>query len=380
MELLDLRNNLNEIDNEIIALFKKRMGISLEVAKYKEQNNMNVLDTERERELLNRVAELAGDEFDHYARILYTTIMDISRSYQHTYLSRDSSLAKLITASLNNTPDMFPKKAIVACQGVEGAYSQHACEKIFGAPSIVYFASFDNVFSAVDKGLCQYGILPIENSTAGSVNHVYDLMEKYNYYIVRSTRLKVEHSLLAKKVTRLNNIKEIFSHPQAIEQCGEFLSSLEGVKVTVCENTAAAAKSVAESDREDIAAIASSDCAALYSLGEIADNIQNSDNNHTRFICISKNLEIYPGSNRTSLVMTIPHKPGSLYNVMARISALNINLQKLESRPLPGRNFEFAFYFDIDCSVYDPAFTNLMSELDKFVPRFSYLGSYAEVI
>lgn len=380
MELKDLRNSINEIDNEIISLFKRRMGISLEVAKYKELNNMSILDTSRERDLLNRVAELAGDEFDHYARILYTTIMDISRSYQHTYLSRDSSLVKEISTALKSTPELFPKKGVVACQGVEGAYSQLACEKIFRSPSIVYFASFENVFSAVDKGLCQYGILPIENSTAGSVNHVYDLMEKYNYYIVRSTRLKVEHSFLAKKAVRLSDIKEVFSHQQAIEQCSKFLSSLEGVKVTVCENTAAAAKLVAESDREDIAAIASSDCAALYNLSEISDNIQNSDNNHTRFICISKNLEIYPGSNRTSLVMTIPHKPGSLYHVMSRISALNINLQKLESRPLPGRDFEFAFYFDIDCSVYDSAFTNLMSELDKFVPRFSYLGSYSEVV
>lgn len=380
MELKDLRNNLNEIDDRIIELFKQRMAISLEVAKYKEKHKMSVLDTERERELLNRIAEMAGNGLDHYARILYRTIMDISRSYQHAYLSRTSTLTSRILSATENTAEMFPKSAVVACQGVEGAYSQHACEKIFTSPSIVYVKKWESVFSAVENGLCQYGILPIENSTAGSVTQVYDLMKKYNYYIVRSTRLKIDHSLLAKKNTRLKDIKEIFSHRQAIEQCSNFLNTMKDVKVTICENTAGAAKIVAESDRSDVAAISSADCAALYNLHELASDIQNSDNNHTRFICISKNLEIYPGANRTSLMMTIPHRPGSLYNVMARISALNINLQKLESRPIPGRDFEFAFYFDIDCSVYDQLFLNLMGELDRYIPNFMYLGSYSEVV
>lgn len=244
----------------------------------------------------------------------------------------------------------------------------------------MFFDSWDGVFSAVDKGLCKYGILPIENSTAGSVNHVYDLMNKYKFYIVKSIRLKINHSLLANRGTKLADIKEIYSHEQAISQCSEFLNSLHGVKITICENTAVAAKQVAESGRSDVAAISSNDCSMLYDLETVCESIQDRANNYTRFICISKNLEIYPGADKTSLMLTLPHKPGSLYSMLSMFYALDINIIKLESRPLTDRDFEFMFYFDIESSVYSDRFVQMINELESTTEKFTYLGSYSETV
>ena len=205
-------------------------------------------------------------------------------------------------------------------------------------------------------------------------------MNRHNFYIVRSIRLRVEHTLLAKKGVKLSEVREIFSHEQAIQQCSAFLEGLKGVKVTVCENTAAAAKRVAESDRRDIAAISSKDCMALYGLEALGESIQNNSNNYTRFICIGKQPEIFPGANKTSLMLTLQHKPGALYDVLSRFYALDINLLKLESRPKPGSDFEFVFYFDIEASVYSEDFFRMLSELQESCEQFSYLGSYTEIV
>ena len=239
---------------------------------------------------------------------------------------------------------------------------------------------FDAVFNAIEKGLCRYGVLPLENSTAGSVNAVYDLMTQHNFRIVRSVRIKVDHNLLANPGAKLENIREIYSHEQAISQCAHFLQGLPNVKVIRCENTAVAARMVAESGRDDVAALSSRACRELYGLDCLAASVQDQGNNYTRFICIAKDLEIYPGADRTSLMMVLPHKPGSLYKVLSRFYALGINLNKLESRPIPERDFEFAFYFDLDTSIYSPQFQQLMGELPGLCEEFSYLGSYREVV
>jgi chorismate mutase/prephenate dehydratase len=269
---------------------------------------------------------------------------------------------------------------MVACQGVEGAYSGIACEKLFARPGIFYFSTFDAVFSAIEKGLCRYGVIPVENSTAGTVNQVYDLMRKHDFRIVRSVRVKVDHNLLVRPGTKLSDIREIYSHAQAIAQCSEFLQTLPNVKVIPCENTAIAAKKAAESNDPGIAALSSRACSKLYGLEILKSDVQDSGNNYTRFICISKNLEIYPGANRTSLMMVLPHERGSLYRLLSRFNALGINLTKLESRPMPERSFEFMFYFDFDTSVYSPRFIQLMGELKDLSEEYEYLGSYSEVI
>lgn len=381
MDIKDLRDNIDAIDRKIVELFKKRMNVAAEVAEYKRENNMNVLDASRERALLTKVAELSGKEFEDYTRTLYSTILDLSRSYQHTRLGATSELSELINSAEKTTQRIFPEAATIACQGVEGAYSQIAAERLFRAPSIMFFSSFENVFSAIESGLCKYGVLPIENSTAGSVKQVYDLMVDRKFKIVRSVRIKIDHNLLANKGAKLSDIKEIFSHQQAIDQCSDFLGKLsDDVKITRVENTAAAARMVAESGRLDAASLSSRSCASQYGLSVLAGSVQNNGNNHTRFICISNELEIYPGADRTSLMLVTPHRPGALYKMLARFNALGINLLKLESRPLPDRDFEFMFYFDLEASVYSPKLAQLLAELEQECDDFTYLGSYSEVI
>ena len=377
MDINELRASIDQIDGELTALFRKRMETAAQIAEYKQKNSLPVFNRERERDILNSVTESVPAELQGYTKTLYQTIFDLSRSYQKKLIKPQSALSKMIEEVTAQTPCERPDRAVVACQGVEGAYSQFACDKMFSYPSIMYFSGFEDVFKAVYGGLCRYGVLPLENSTAGSVNKVYDLMNKYKFYITHSIKLLIGHALLAPEGTSLSGVKEIFSHEQAISQCSEFIASL-GVKVTVCENTAAAAKMVSDSGRTDCAAIGSKDCAELYGLKVLESGIQNTDNNYTRFICISKKPEIYPGANKTSIMMTIPHKPGSLYNIISRFAALGLNMTKLESRPIPGSNFEFMFYFDIDASVYSENLKALLSELENDAEQFSYLGSYTE--
>ena len=380
MDINELRNEIDIVDQQLVKLFVERMNLSAQIADYKKEHNMSIYAPSREREKLQNVAKIAGQNMDNYTRVLYSMLFELSRSYQNKRNILSTPLHDNIVRSIENTPKLFPQSPMVACQGVEGAYAQIACEKIFKSPSIMYFKNFEGIFNAIDKGLCQYGILPIENSTAGSVKKVYDLMIHHNFSIVRTFRLKIDHNLLANPGTKLSDIKEIYSHEQAINQCANFLNSIPGVKIIPVENTAVAAQAVAESGRSDVAAISSRSCQDLYNLICLADNIQDKGNNRTRFICISKNLEIYPGSDKTSIMMVLSHKPGALYKVLARMYVLGINVTKLESRPIPDRDFEFMFYFDLETSIYSEEFVQLMCELDDMCEEFKYLGSYTEVV
>ena len=380
MELSDYRQQIDGIDSQLLALFYQRMEVAAQIAGYKKAHNLPALDAGRERAKLQQIADSAPEALRDYTVSLYSLIFELSRSCQNRLLGITSPLTAEIEHAIAHTPQLFPEHPAVACQGVEGAYSQLACDRLFTLPNVFYCATFDAVFSAIEKGLCRYGVIPVENSTAGSVNAVYDLMMRHNFRIVRSVRLKVDHNLLVNHGTKLEDIKEIYSHEQAISQCSEFLATLKGVKIIPCENTAAAAKTVAESGRSDVAALSSRACIELYGLDCLKYSVQNMGNNYTRFICISKQLEIYPGADRTSLMMVLPHKPGSLYMVLSRFYAQGINLNKLESRPLPERNFEFMFYFDIETPVYSPEFMQLMGELSSGCERFAYLGSYSETI
>ncbi len=380
MDLSDYRKQIDEIDDELVKLFSRRMETAARIAECKRDMGKGVMDAKREWEKLLDILGKCPEELQDYTSSLYSLIFELSRSYQHRILGTGSALTEQIQSAIENTPKLFPSKATVACQGVEGAYSQLACEKLFRLPGIFYFSNFDAVFSAIEKGLCQYGVIPLENSTAGSVNKVYDLMMRHNFRIVRSVRLKVDHNLLVKPGTKLSDIKEIYSHEQAINQCAGYLQKFSGVKIIPCENTAVAAKYVAQSETGDVAALSSRSCMKLYGLECLEESVQDKGNNFTRFICISKDLEIYPGADRTSLMMVLPHTPGSLYKVLSRFYALGLNLNKLESRPMPERNFEFMFYFDLDTSVYSPQFIQLMGEMETISEEFSYLGSYSEVI
>ena len=379
MDIQELRKEIDRIDSEIIRLYGERMETARRIGQYKKEHNLPVTDTEREREVLNRAGREAGEANENGVRALFGFLMAQSRTNQLLESKEPSEMGKMIRESLENTPQLFPEKETVACQGVEGAYSQQACEKIFRSPSIMYCRTFENVFAAIESGLCRYGILPIENSLAGSVNSVYDQLISRKCYIVRSARVKIEHTLLAAPGVRMEDIREIWSHEQAISQCSAFLTENKQIKVNISTNTAAAAQMVAENGRKDVAAISSARCAAQYGLEILKTDIQNNSNNHTRFICISRRPEIYPGADRTTLMLALPNKPGALYQLLGRFYAQGINLTKLESRPVPGKDFEFMFCFDIDASVYSPAFSRLIEELDVILEKCIYLGTYSEL-
>ncbi len=381
MELKDFRVEFDRIDDELVRTFAERMELSTQIAAYKKERNLPIFDAKREREKIAGVTDKLPEELKEYGVALYSLILELSRSRQESVLRTSSALTERIENAIENTPQLFPERASVVCQGVEGAYSQVACERLFRWPVERFVPTFEDVFEAIERSECRYGILPLENSTAGSVNRVYDLMMKHKFHIVRSARVRIDHNLLAKPGTKLSDVREICSHDQAIGQCARFLQGLgEGVTLTRCENTAVAAQMVRASQRRDVAALCSRHCAEIYGLVPLAESVQDQSGNYTRFICISKDLEIYPGADRTSLMMVLTHKPGSLYRVLSRFCALGIDLIKLESRPIPDRGFEFMFYFDLQTSVYSPQFIRMIGEVQSVCDNFSYLGSYSEMI
>ena len=379
-KLQELREKADVLDTQIVDLLRERLDLVTDMAKYRAENKLPFARDRRERDILMNVSDRIGPDYEGYARLVYNTIFDVDHSVQANYLGRRSDLAERIARAVEETPKLFPKRATVACQGVAGAYSHLAAERLFQLPDIEFYKYFDDVFKAVENGDVEYGVLPIENSSFGSVVSIYNLMQHYNFYIVKSLRLRINHKLLANPGVRLSDVKEIFSHEQAIGQCDEFLSGLKGVKITKVANTAMAARMVAESGRDDVAAISSQECAGIYGLEVIKKHIQVTDNNYTRFICISKKMEIYPGANRISLILTLPHVPCSLYHMIAKFAAIDVNLTKLESRPIPGSDFEFLFYFDLDASVYQSDLLYLLSELEESPETFVFLGCYLEAI
>lgn len=379
MDLEALRTKVSDLDKQLIDVFVERMKVAAEIAGEKAEKNLPVLDMKREQAVLQGVMEQAGEEFELYANRLYRTMFEVSRSYQAGILTKETALSKEILANIEQVRFEFPKKAIVACQGVEGSYAERACGKIFSMPNTMYFSSFESVFNAVEMGLCQYGVLPIENSSAGSVSEVYDLMVRHKFYIVKGVKLHINHALVAKRGAKISEITEIVSHEQALQQCSELLKSMPNVKVTIFPNTATAAKFVAESDRMDLAAISSAECAKLYALEILKEDVQNNQNNYTRFICIAKNMEIYAGANKISLMLSVSHRPGSLHEMIGKVACQGVNLSKLESRPIPGKDFEFRFYFDLDASVFSPEVMTLLKDMEVSAEKLSFLGCYSEM-
>ena len=378
-DIKDLRQSIDALDDEIASLYVKRMAIAREIGEYKVQNKLCVGDANREREIINRVTKDMPQEIKLYGKQLFESLFNTSKAYQTRFVEIDSKAISEVKKAIGEGVQDFPTSACVACQGVAGAYSQIATDRMFPIADILYFKDWDAVFKAVERGLCEFGVLPIENSNAGSVNAVYDLMRKHNFYIAKSIKLRIQHYLLAKAGTEIKDIKEIFTHEQAIAQCSEFIKTLGNVKVTVCDNTAKSAELVADSERTDIACICSHDCAGLYGLSIVEPNVQNNDNNYTRFIAIAKELKVYANASKISIMANLPHEAGSLNKVLNRFASLGLNLTKLESRPMSNTSFEFAFYFDIAAKIEQPEVQNLLAELDNTCDKFVFLGAYEEI-
>lgn len=379
MSLDELRKQIDEIDDQIADLYVKRMEICKQVGIEKANQGKAVNVAEREKAVVNRITANKPDEMKRYLKLLYDTVFFQSKNYQGKFVKAKSDTANALREILSSPRQAFPVSATVACQGVKGAYSGEATEKLFDISDVTYFKTFEGVFNAVDKGLCEYGVLPIENSNAGSVSQVYDLMKRYNFYIVKSVRVQISHALCAKKGVKLSEIKTVYSHSQALMQCAEHLKNL-GVKTIEVENTAVAAKMVAESEDRSIAAICSDNCAEIYNLCTLERAMQDNGNNFTRFICISKTLKVFKGADKISVMTSLANKSGSLNKMLSRFSALGLNLTKLESRPIANSQFEFMFYFDFEGDIESDDVLNLLGELENSSDKFVFLGSYKETV
>ena len=380
MNLEEIRSEINAIDDELVKLFVRRMEAAEKVAEAKRGSATPVQDPARERAILAKVAKAVGPDFENEARLLFTTLMSMSRGRQRAELAGGDGFAQEVTQALASTPDRFPSSATVACAGMEGSYAQQAVCRLVQFPSIFYFKGFDDVFTAVEKGMCDYGVLPIENSAVGSVTAVYDLMARHNFKIVKALKLRIRHVLLAPHGVTFADIKEISSHPHALAQCSDFLRTQPSIRALPATNTAAAAAALAASGRKDMAVIASRECAELYGLDVLKDDISNIKSNYTRFICISKRTEIYPDADKFSVMMSLNHRPGALTDVLVKFAAVGVNLTKLESRPVPGSDFEFRFIFDFEASPRDPRVVKMLSgfALDPEIEHFTFLGAYNE--
>ena len=378
MELNEIRTRIDAVDDQLLQLFLERMGLAEEVAAYKNEHHLPIMNKQRERDILAKVMKKSGDK-ERYAYHLFSTLFELARSRQAELLTAPTKVEAQVKASLAAGGEIFPQTGLVACQGVEGANSQVACDKLLPRGNIVYVKTFDAVVSAVESGLCKFGVLPIENSSNGSVRKVYELLQTHNLSIVRSTRLCIRHELLTLPGVKMEDITEIYSHEQAIGQCSKFLGGLSGIRVVPCANTAVAAKMVAESGSRHVAAISSHPCAALYGLECLNDRIQDSDNNYTRFICVTKDPAIYAGANRISLVIAFENRPGALYDILSKLAALDSNLTKLESCPVAGSDFEFIFFLELDASVRDASVLAMLEEMERSCAQFQFLGNYAEV-
>ena len=380
MGLEDLRKDIDCIDDEIVKLYTKRMELVERVVKEKEKDLKPVFDPDREKKILVRVTENVQEKHVGYVKRLFETLFETSKALQTEQANYYSEIGDKIEKTLQNGESIFPNRARVACQGISGSYSSIAAERLFDVADISYFKNFEGVFSSVEKGFTKYGLLPIENSSAGSVNEVYDLMKKHKFYVVKCVRLAINHNLVSKPNVKKEDIKEILSHEQAINQCKNYLSQYPNAKITAISNTAVAAKMVSESTSLEIAAICSRECAELYGLKIIESNVQDSDNNYTRFILIAKDMEFYKGASKISIMTTLPQNtPGSLNKLLSKFSNLGINLTKLESRPIVGSGFEFTFYFDFNCDIREKGVINLLKELDNSTEQFTFLGAYSEI-
>lgn len=377
-DLTEIREKIDQLDDELLELFLRRMDLAEEVAAYKKEHNLPVLNRTREREILAKVTEAAGER-ERYAYQLFTALFELARTRQLEIIAPPSRVGELVRAALEKEQPVFPQTGLIACQGVEGGNSQMASDRLLPRGRIVYVKTFEAVFNAVESGMCRFGVVPIENSSNGSVRAVYDLLQRKDFSIVRSTRLHIRHELLALPGVRLEDVTEIYSHEQALGQCSIFLGNLQGVRIIPTDNTASAAKLIADTGNRHAAAIAAHSCVELYGLECIDDAIQNSDDNYTRFICISKEREIYAGATRISLITACDNKPGALNSILSKFNALGINMLKLESNPVSGRNFAFIFYIELEANLRDPGVLPMLEELERTTPNFQLLGSYSEV-
>ncbi len=375
MDLLELRKQIDDIDEEIIPLLLQRMDVSRQVAEYKVKRGIPVLNEQREKEILDDIHVKCGEDGDIMATV-FSAIMDASREIQHKLMNSGSELKETINGAYTDK-DFFAKEQMVTCAGVEESYAAQTIKALFPNAAINYCHQFEEVFEAVDKGKTEFGVIPVENSSAGSVHESYDLIMQYKFHFVGSYSKTIEHCFAANKGVSFSDIKNVYSHPQALSQCSRFLENFDFTGINY-SNTAAAAKYVSENKLNDSAAICSVEAAKKFNLNILKRDVQNLDNNQTRFVVISKKLIIPDGANKISIIFSVPHRIGSLYRTLGRSSMTGLNLTKLESRPIGNGEFDYMFYVDLEGSVQNEKTLNLLCALSEEVPNFKFLGNYYE--
>lgn len=373
-DLSEIRADIDRIDNEIIKLFKERMDCAKDVGVYKEAKGIPVLNEARETEILNAVEEKGG-EYGAYARLLYSNIMELSRALQHNIVNSGKSFKNLISGASGK---LEVENINVGYQGIKGANSHEAALKLFPNVKLKNYKSFGDVFEAVDNGDITYGVLPVENSTGGSVSAVYDLILKHRFFIVGALDLPIDYCLGGIRQSEHSDIEIVWTHPQTISQCSDYIAN-HNYEAVPCSNTAVAARDVAKEKRLNVAAICSYKAAEEYGLKVLDNHLQDDNSNTTRFIVISKKLYIPENANKISLCFSLPHVTGSLYSLLCRFNSLGLNLTKIESRPRTDKNFEYLFYLDFSGNVHSKNVIELISQLSEEMPEFSFLGNYCEM-
>ena len=374
MDLLECRNKLDVIDKQIVKLFEERMDICGKVAETKIATGKAVYDAEREKQKLEAVSAMAGSDFNQIAvRELFSQMMSISRKYQYSILAEHGRAMKLGFERL----DQLPMEGVrVVHQGVEGAYSHAAAIQYFGRNAEIYHvARFEDAMKEVQLGNADYAVMPIENSSAGAVIDMYDLLTRYDNYIVAETFLPVNHALLGVPGAKLSDVKTVFSHPQALMQCSAFLND-NGLKQISVENTAVAAKRVVEEGDKSQAAIASEIAGKLYGLELLKPSIQNNQGNTTRFVILANRKVYQKDAGKISLCFELPHTSGSLYNMLGNFIFNHVNMMMIESRPIPGKNWEYRFFVDIEGNLQDAGVKNALRGIGAEAQNFKILGNY----
>ena len=374
MDLSTLRNEIDRIDSQLVQLYEQRMEICSQVAEYKIENGKKVFDKTREEEKLARVRSLTHNDFNSQGVTeLFEQIMAMSRKLQYQMLESHGRTGRLPFIPVEN---LDTKKARVVFQGAEGAYSQAAMMRFFGERiDSIHVDSFRDAMSAIEEGSAEFAVLPIENSTAGIVSEIYDLLVEFENYIVGEQILKIEHCLLGVPGTKISDIQTVYSHPQSLMQSSRFLGGHSWQQISM-PNNAFAARKVAEDRLKTQAAIASEIAGQLYGLELLKPSIQNNQGNTTRFVILANRKVYQKDAGKISLCFELPHTSGSLYNMLGNFIFNHVNMMMIESRPIPGKNWEYRFFVDIEGNLQDAGVKNALRGIGAEAQNFKILGNY----
>lgn len=374
MDLAELRDTLDGIDRQIVSLYEKRMDVCGQVAAYKAETGKRVFDKEREQQKLKEVSGLTHNEFNARGiRELFEQIMAVSRKLQYQIIAERTGAGRL---SFMEMEEIGCRKCRVVFQGAEGAYSQAAMMEYFGDEVDSFNVdTFRDAMLAIDEGSADFAVLPIENSSAGVVSEIYDLLVAFENYIVGEQIIKIEHCLMASPGTKLEDIKTVYSHPQSLMQSAHYLLE-KGWQQISMKNNAFAAKKVAEDRDPTQAAVAGEAAAKIYGLDILARGVNDLKDNSTRFIIVTNQKVFAKGASKISLCFEVDHESGALYHALSHLMYNGLNMTKIESRPLMGRNWEYRFFLDFEGNLKDSAVKNALRGLREETRNMKILGNY----